>query len=120
MRLGSAFQKVNFLRDVGTDVNHLGRRYFPEMAREQFDEQAKENIIASIGQDFTEARKGIRELPRHARLPVSVAYFYYLTLLRKLKKTPASKLLTTRIRTSNFRKWLVLLKSLLLHYLRIL
>lgn len=120
MRLGSAFQKVNFLRDLGNDLNHLDRRYFPELARDRFDEEAKTMIILNIEDDFREALKGIRQLPGDAKQAVTLAYLYYLTLLKKLKHTPARKILMVRIRTSNLRKWLILIKSVVYNKLRII
>lgn len=120
MRLGSAFQKVNFLRDLGNDLNHLDRRYFPELVRDSFDEEAKTNIILNIEDDFKEALAGIRQLPGDAKLAVTLAYLYYLTLLKKLKHTPARKILSVRIRTSDTRKWLIVLKAIVYNKLSII
>ncbi|MFN8208449.1 MAG: phytoene/squalene synthase family protein [Bacteroidales bacterium] len=120
MRLGSAFQKVNFLRDLGNDLNHLDRRYFPELVRNRFDEEAKTRIIINIEEDFKEAVKGIRQLPPDAKQAVTLAYFYYISLLKKLKRSPAQKILTMRMRTSNSRKWLIVLKSFVFNKLGII
>ncbi len=108
MRLGSAFQKVNFLRDLKEDYFLLGRVYFPNFSMENFDEEAKNKLIDEINTDFAEAYKGIRKLPRDSRLAVTIAYKYYLQLLKKIKKTPANEIISRRIRVSNFNKFLLL------------
>lgn len=120
MKLGSAFQKVNFLRDLQADYLHMGRTYFPELDLEKFDDTKKRQIEASILQDFEEAREGIRQLPRSCRFGVYVAYVYYLALLRKIQNTPTDLILTTRIRIRNRQKAKLLALSFVRHQLNLL
>lgn len=118
MRLGSAFQKVNFLRDMQQDMQVLGRNYFPNVSLENFDEKSKNELVEDIQNDFDEAYLGIRKLPDDSRLAVMVAYKYYLTLLKKIKKTPADELISKRIRVSDFQKMLLLSAALIRHKLK--
>ena len=111
MSLGSAFQKVNFLRDLKNDFQSLGRSYFPNVVNLNFDENTKEEIIRDIEADFEIAYEGIKKLPINARLGVYIAYKYYLSLLRKLKKYDSSQILNKRVRISNIRKIFILIKS---------
>jgi len=111
MKLGSAFQKVNFLRDFKDDVESLDRKYFPNVDRHNFNEKAKSEIINEIENDFKEAYKGIKQLPSRSRLAVLLAYYYYNKLLNKLKYTPANKIIEARIRVSNITKLLLLFKA---------
>lgn len=104
MKLGSAFQKVNFLRDLKYDINSLNRFYFPELIGKKLDNTIKHQLIKDIENDFTVARQGIKKLPGSAKLSVLIAYYYYHSLLNKLKHTPANKILESRIRISNIRK----------------
>lgn len=120
MKLGSAFQKVNFLRDLHTDIDVLKRSYFPQFNRNDFNEQFKQNIIADIEQEFTEAYRGIRLLPPNSRLGVAIAYAYYNKLLQKIKKTPAHKLITRRIRVPDISKALLLSRSLILNKINLI
>lgn len=120
MRLGSAFQKVNFLRDLHNDVKLLGRVYFPQMKAETFNETAKHQIIEDIKLDFMEAKEGIKKLPENSRLAVFVAYLYYMNLLKKLEKTDAGKIISSRIRISDFKKLLILLKARILYKLNLI
>tara|TARA_X000001036_G_scaffold439707_1_gene491858 strand:+ start:1076 stop:1912 length:837 start_codon:yes stop_codon:yes gene_type:complete len=113
MRLGSAFQKVNFLRDIKNDLNVLNRSYFPQVDLENLDEKSKDAIIKEIQEDFQAAQTGITQLPLVAKLGVYTAYSYYFELLVKLKKTQPSKLLETRIRVNNFMKTYLFCKSYL-------
>lgn len=108
MRLGSAFQKVNFLRDLKYDVFLLGRTYFPDFSIENFDDRAKDRLVKEIEADFKASYAGIRQLPDNSRLAVTVAYKYYLGLLEKIRQTPASRLLSKRIRVSDFHKFALL------------
>lgn len=108
MRLGSAFQKVNFLRDLRQDVMELGRVYFPGFSMEQFDETTKQELVRDIEVDFAEALKGIRRLPDSSRLAVHTAYRYYMRLLDKIRNTPAGELVTHRIRVPNAEKFRLL------------
>lgn len=111
MRLGSAFQKVNFLRDLKNDYQELGRCYFPDINISTFDEIAKQKIIYEVKKDFKEAYKGIRKLPGNSRTAVLLAYLYYRVLLNKLERTSAEKLLNQRIRISNVKKMMLLVKA---------
>ncbi|MBN1789647.1 MAG: phytoene/squalene synthase family protein [Bacteroidales bacterium] len=113
MKLGSAFQKVNFLRDLKTDMQELGRNYFPELDGVSFSQDTKELIIRDIEADFTASLPGIRRLPKDAKIPVLIAYYYYLSLLHKIHRTPFDQLVNRRIRIPNFRKYLLLIKAYL-------
>lgn len=104
MRLGSAFQKVNFLRDLKDDNLVLNRNYFPGVDLKSFDEKSKATIISEIEEDFRVAYQGIIKLPVDAKFGVYTAYVYYQKLLNKLDKTPCHKIGTTRIRVSNYTK----------------
>ena len=120
MRLGSAFQKVNFLRDLKDDYEILNRSYFPGVNFKSLDLNAKQSIINEIEEDFSEAFKGIKLLPIEAKFGVYTAYIYYRTLLSKLKNTPSEKILTTRIRVSNPVKISLLARSFLVFKLNLL
>lgn len=111
MKLGSAFQKVNFLRDLKDDYEELNRSYFPNINVKELNNDSKKAIIQEIENDFKEALVGIKKLPKEARFGVYTAYIYYLSLLRKLKRTPAENIIKTRIRVSNPFKILLLTKS---------
>ena len=115
MKLGSAFQKVNFLRDIKDDSENLHRHYFPQIKGDVIDKEAKEMIIEEINKDFDEAYKGIVQLPLEAKFGVYTAYIYYKNLLRKLKTTKADEILEKRIRISNPMKMVLLTKSFV-HY----
>ena len=120
MALGSAFQKVNFLRDLKADHEGLNRSYFPNLNIENFDEISKQHILSEIESDFSKALKGIFDLPSSARFGVYTAYKYYLKLLKKLKNTPPVKIKTTRIRVPNYQKMNVLARSYVRYRLNIL
>ena len=105
MRLGSAFQKVNFLRDLKADFEDLSRTYFPNTDLENLDEDSKNNIINEIEADFIAGYEGIVNLPIEARFGVYTAYIYYKKLLSKLKKTPSSEIKNTRIRVPDYQKY---------------
>jgi len=111
MRLGSAFQKVNFLRDIKNDIEVLERSYFPNVDFKNLTPEAKDAIVKEIEEDFEEAYKGIVQLPSTARFGVYTAFKYYSQLLRKLKRTPSSHILETRIRVQDHVKWALLVKS---------
>ena len=113
-RLGSAFQKVNFLRDIKDDKDGLGRVYFPQLGTEKLNEDNKQVILDDIYLDYDAALIGIKELPKNARLGVYIAYTYYLGLTRKIAKTQSSELLKRRVRISNFSKMLMLAKAFIL------
>ncbi len=105
MKLGAAFQKVNFLRDLSADYKDLGRVYFPNLNFESFKARDKREIEADIDRDFADARSGIIMLPRKARFGVYLAYIYYLNLYRKIKHIPVEAIFHKRIRISDFRKF---------------
>ncbi len=111
MKLGSAFQKVNFLRDLKADFEGLERTYFPNADLNNLDDVSKQAIISEIEQDFKEARAGIVNLPIDARFGVFTAFRYYQRLLKKLKATPSSRLKETRIRVSDYKKVELLARS---------
>jgi len=104
MRLGSAFQKVNFLRDLKDDNLVLNRNYFPGVDLKSFDEKSKNMIINEIEEDFRVALQGIKKLPIEAKFGVYTAYVYYKKLLNKLENTPYHRIGTERIRVSNYTK----------------
>jgi phytoene/squalene synthetase len=118
MRLGSAFQKVNFLRDLKDDNLVLNRNYFPGVNLNSFDEKAKNAIIQEIEADFKEAYEGIIRLPLEAKFGVYTAYVYYKKLLKKLAHTPCHEIGTTRIRVSNYSKAGLLAQSFVSYKLR--
>jgi len=113
MKLGSAFQKINFLRDVNDDFKKLGRTYFPEVNLENFSKSDKLKIENEIENEFIEGLKGIRMLPNSAKGGVYLAYKYYYNLLKKIKKIPAQQILAKRTRISNFRKFTILVSSMI-------
>jgi len=116
--LGSAFQKVNFLRDMKSDYYERGRVYFPNVQFSAFDRDAKTKIEADIQKDFDFAyQKGILELPRSARLGVYLAYIYYVKLFHKIRKSTPEKVLEARIRVPNARKLTLLAKTYIQHQL---
>lgn len=106
-RLGAAFQKVNFLRDLKDDREALHRIYFPQLKNSTLTEEVKKRLLDDIYEDFAQAREGIRRLPDCARLGVYTAYLYYLALARAIAATPCERLSETRIRISNLRKLLL-------------
>jgi phytoene synthase len=108
MKLGSAFQKVNFLRDLKDDYEILNRSYFPNIDLSNLTSIEKNEIIEEIKDDFTEAYKGISQLPIEAKLGVFVAYRYYKRLLLTLENTPSQSIMHKRIRVSDFRKLTIL------------
>ncbi|MFZ1250663.1 MAG: squalene/phytoene synthase family protein [Candidatus Microsaccharimonas sp.] len=109
--LGSAYQKVNFLRDFASDYNERGRVYFPGVAFENFNTRDKNRIIKDIQKDFTVAKKAVNALPIHARKAVKLSYVYYYELLKKLEITPAEIIKVRRIRVSNIKKLALLAKQ---------
>jgi 15-cis-phytoene synthase len=119
MRLGSAFQKVNFLRDLKDDNLVLNRNYFPGVDLRSFDDEAKKAIIAEIDEDFKAAREGIKKLPLEAKFGVFTAYVYYKKLLKQLERTPSHKIGTSRIRVSNYSKAGLLAQSFVTYKLRL-
>lgn len=111
--LGAAFQKINFLRDMKNDTMDLHRVYFPILQTEPLTDSTKEIILEDIYKDYNQAQKGIRQLPKCARLGVYTAYLYYRALTDVIAKTPARKLLDKRIRISNTHKAMLLCKAYL-------
>ena len=115
MQLGSAFQKINFLRDLHADYKKLGRTYFPGVDLNNFNEGVKTEIEADIDIDFIAGYEGIKQLPKGARFGVYIAYVYYYSLFKKIKKTHCDIILSQRVRISNKRKYGLFLRSLLRH-----
>lgn len=104
MKLGSAFQKVNFLRDIKDDTQHLGRCYFPNVQMESLTSETKQQIEQEIQFEFDQALTGIKKLPLTSRFGVYLAYRYYFSLFKKIRKTPADQIMTKRIRIPNGQK----------------
>lgn len=109
--LGAAFQKVNFLRDIKADYNTLNRVYFPGVDFRNFTPRMKQEIEQEIARDFRHAYEGILHLPWKARFGVYVAYKYYLTLFRKIKRVQPSMIMEQRIRIPNYSKFIILLRA---------
>ena len=120
MALGSAFQKVNFLRDLKADFEGLNRSYFPSTDLNNLDETSKQQIIDDIEKDFEKGLSGIKKLPIEAKFGVFMAYRYYRQLLKKLKKTPALKIRNARIRVSNPKKIELLMRSYVKYQLNLM
>ena len=120
MKLGSAFQKVNFLRDLKADKEDLNRTYFPNTKFEKLSESEKNVIIIDIEDDFKKGLEGIKELPIEAKFGVFMAYRYYNQLLKKLKKTPATEIINRRIRVPNLKKLELLTRSYVKYQLNLL
>jgi phytoene synthase len=120
MALGSAFQKVNFLRDLKADHDQLNRTYFPNTDLNNLDELSKQAIIDDIENDFSEGLKGIKQLPLEAKFGVFMAYRYYNQLLKKLKITPALEIKSTRIRVPDYKKVELLTRSYVKYQLNLL
>jgi len=120
MSLGSAFQKINFLRDLQADYVGLGRTYFPGIEMDQFNEQTKKSIEENIKADFDEGYKGIKLLPRSAKFGVYVAYVYYLALFRKIQNTPTDLILSKRISIRKRHKARLLAYSFVKHQLNLI
>ena len=120
MSLGSAFQKVNFLRDLKADYESLGRTYFPGIDLESFTTEHKKMIENEIEEDFQQALIGIKKLPLKARKGVYLAYVYYVSLFRKIKNTPVEKIMESRIRVSNPSKVGLMFQTMVKHQLNLL
>ncbi len=120
MRLGSAFQKINFLRDMHADYIQLGRAYFPGLAMEKFDIAQKKRIEDEIEADFKVGYEGILKLPKDSRLGVYVAYVYYFRLFKKIKSLPPERILEERVRIPDRRKFALFLQSYLRHSLNLM
>ncbi len=119
-RLGSAFQKVNFLRDIKDDTNLLNRKYFHTVIESGFDEKVKKEITGDVDEEFRDALQGIKKLPSNSRLGVLVAFYYYKKLLVIIRKTPAEKLLKQRVRVPDFVKLFLLIKAYIINKLNLL
>lgn len=115
MKLGAAFQKVNFLRDIKEDYHVLGRTYFPNVDLNKFSSNAKKQIEKEIEEDFKEGLIGIKKLPLSAKRGVYLAYVYYFSLFNKIKKLPPHQIFSERIRINNGKK-LGLILSSMVHY----
>jgi 15-cis-phytoene synthase len=113
MRLGAAFQKINFLRDISADFADLGRTYFPNIDMEKFNSEGKFKIEQEIAEDFKIALEGIKKLPDSAKVGVYLAYVYYVALFEKIKKIPAQNILNERIRVGDVQKLVLMARSLL-------
>ncbi len=111
--LGSAFQKINFLRDMQSDYNERGRVYFPGVDFSRFSIQDKQYIESDIKKDFDDAYKGILQLPQGARFGVYLAYVYYINLFNKIKSAPVEQVVTERIRVRDSRKLVLLFSTAL-------
>tara|TARA_X000000950_G_scaffold143929_1_gene178235 strand:+ start:166 stop:1005 length:840 start_codon:yes stop_codon:yes gene_type:complete len=120
MKLGSAFQKVNFLRDIKADQQNLKRSYFPNTQFNKLSESEKNEIVNEIEYDFRIGLQGIKELPIVAKFGVFIAYRYYNQLLKKLKKTPAREIINQRIRVPNLKKIELLTRSYVKYQLNLL
>ena len=118
--LGSVFQKVNFIRDISADYNELKRVYFPQLNINEFNEEEKNKIEDDIEKEFSLALIGIKQLPKSAKKGVFLAYTYYYSLFKKIKSTPADKIMTKRIRIPNFTKFLILIKVQLLNMFKLI
>lgn len=115
MKLGSVFQKVNFLRDIRTDYEQLGRTYFPGIDLGNFTVEDKSRIEEEIEAEFAESLEGIKRLPPGARSGVYLAYVYYKKLFNKIKRVPADHVLKERVRISNGRKFGLMINSMVRH-----
>jgi len=115
MKLGSAFQKVNFLRDSGADFHLLSRTYFPDVDLLQFSDEQKKSIEADIELEFDAALQGIAQLPPSSQRGVYLAYLYYRKLFNKIKSKTAAQLIEQRIRISNLYKFRLMIHSLIVY-----
>jgi phytoene synthase len=120
MRLGSAFQKVNFLRDLKADLDTLERSYFPNTDLHDLSEEDKARLIAEIKEDFDAGLRGIQRLPIEAKLGVYTAYTYYRRLLTRLERTPSKEIRNTRIRVPNYEKIFLLSKGYVTYRLNLI
>ena len=120
MKLGSAFQKINFLRDLNEDYNELGRTYFPGINLNEFNNIVKKDIEKDIELDFALGYKGVLMLPKKARFGVYMAYKYYFKLFNKIKGTNAEVILEERVRIPNRKKARILVTSYVRHNLNML
>lgn len=120
MKLGSAFQKINFLRDIGTDYHELDRNYFPNIDLTHFSDHDKKKIEKEIDEELNIALEGIKKLPDSSRCGVFLAYQYYRQLLEKIKLSRACAVFSKRFRISNARKMVLLCDVLLKHQMKLI
>jgi 15-cis-phytoene synthase len=120
MKLGAAFQKVNFLRDLKNDYEALGRTYFPHINMSNFSSTDKKKVEEEIQKDFEEALSGIKELPPSSRFGVYVAFVYYKSLFNKIKAVPPGRILIERVRVPNTEKIILLISSYFRHTLKMI
>ena len=113
MKLGAAFQKINFLRDLNADYKELGRSYFPGIDMQDFNSSIKKQIEEDIEKDFIAGYKGILKLPRKAKFGVYMAYKYYFKLFKKIKASEPTVILNERVRIPNYKKARILLSSII-------
>jgi len=115
MKLGSAFQKINFLRDISADYNLLGRTYFPNIDFSDFNDDAKREIEKDIAIDFRMGYQGILDLPKGTRFGVYIAYMYYFSLFKKIMGTASGSIFKTRIRIKNSKKYMLFASTYIRH-----
>lgn len=120
MKLGAAFQKINFLRDIREDYKSLGRIYFPQVDMNKFSAKEKAEIEEDIEGDFAAALNGIKQLPANARFGVYVAYVYYYALFAKIKKVSSNKIMVERVRIPNYQKISLLAQCYVKHSFKML
>lgn len=120
MKLGSAFQKINFLRDLKADYHELGRTYFPGINLNEFNASVKKEIEEDIAKDFHDGYEGIKKLPKDARFGVYIAYVYYYKLFQKIKGAAADTILNERVRIPNNKKYSLFVFSYLRHNLNLI
>lgn len=120
IRLGAAFQKVNFLRDINEDFQHLGRSYFPGIDLENLDEASKKAIEDEIEEDLRVAYEGLIQLPKDTRFGVYLAYTYYKGLLKRIRNVSSHRIMRTRIRVPDLHKYALMATSYSRHRLNLL
>lgn len=118
--LGAAFQKVNFLRDLKADYQELNRIYFPGLSMTRFTEQSKKQIEQDILADFHKAYNGIKQLPAKARFGVYVAYRYYFSLFKKIRRSTPAHVMTSRIRIPNYKKLMIICTAGLINQFKLI
>ena len=111
MKLGAAYQKINFLRDLAADFEGMGRTYFPGIDLKNFSEEDKAVIEQEIEEDFMEGLKGVKMLPSGSRLGVYLSFVYYYKLFQKIRHLPAKEVRSRRVRISDLRKYFLLLNT---------
>ncbi|PKP20653.1 MAG: phytoene synthase [Bacteroidetes bacterium HGW-Bacteroidetes-20] len=114
IKLGAAFQKVNFLRDIQNDTLELNRNYFPNIVHSTFNEDTKNEIVKDIENDFAIAKESIKKLPKGSKLAVLIAFEYYHSLLKRIKNEKVEVILTSRVRVPNYWKLFLIFKAVIL------